>query len=74
MPPDQLRRIGEPFFTTKKSGNGLGLMISFKIIESHLGRVFVESEVNKGTVFNIVLPMEIVKDFSNDGIEKVGLV
>ncbi|MFE4897050.1 PAS domain S-box protein [Peribacillus butanolivorans] len=73
MPPDQLRRIGEPFFTTKKSGNGLGLMISFKIIESHLGRVFVESEVNKGTVFNIVLPMEIVKDFSNDGIEKVGL-
>ncbi|MFF2289860.1 PAS domain S-box protein [Peribacillus butanolivorans] len=72
MPPDQLRRIGEPFFTTKKSGNGLGLMISFKIIESHLGRVFVESEVNKGTVFNIVLPME--KDFSNDGIEKVGLV
>ncbi|MET3320215.1 UNVERIFIED_ORG: PAS domain S-box-containing protein [Peribacillus simplex] len=74
MPPDQLRRIAEPFFTTKKSGNGLGLMISFKIIESHLGRVFVESEVNKGTVFNIVLPMEIVKDFSNDGIEKVGLV
>ncbi|KRF61023.1 PAS domain-containing sensor histidine kinase [Bacillus sp. Soil768D1] len=75
MPPDQLRRIGEPFFTTKKSGNGLGLMISFKIIESHLGRVFVESEVNKGTVFNIVLPMEIVKDFSNDGIEeKAGLV
>ncbi|MFI8494283.1 PAS domain S-box protein [Peribacillus butanolivorans] len=74
MPPNQLRRIGEPFFTTKKSGNGLGLMISFKIIESHLGRVFVESEVNKGTVFNIVLPMEIVKDFSNDGIEKVGLV
>ncbi|MFB7639906.1 PAS domain S-box protein [Peribacillus butanolivorans] len=73
MPPDQLRRIGEPFFTTKKSGNGLGLMISFKIIESHLGRVFVESEVNKGTVFNIVLPMEIVKDLSNDGIEKVGL-
>ncbi|MFC9599913.1 PAS domain S-box protein [Peribacillus butanolivorans] len=74
MLPEQLMKIGEPFFTTKKSGNGLGLMISFKIIESHLGRVFVESEVNKGTVFNIVLPMEIVKDFSNDGIEKVGLV
>ncbi|MFD4817994.1 PAS domain S-box protein [Peribacillus butanolivorans] len=74
MLPEQLMKIGEPFFTTKKSGNGLGLMISFKIIESHLGRVFVESEVNKGTVFNIVLPVEMVKDFSNDGIEKVGLV
>ncbi|WP_251025303.1 MULTISPECIES: ATP-binding protein [unclassified Bacillus (in: firmicutes)] len=57
MPQEQLKRLGEPFFTTKKSGNGLGLMISFKIIESHLGNVFVESEVNKGTVFNIVLPI-----------------
>ncbi|MFJ9382435.1 PAS domain S-box protein [Peribacillus sp. NPDC101481] len=57
MPPEQLKRLGEPFFTTKKTGNGLGLMISFKIIESHLGNVFVESEVNKGTVFNIVLPI-----------------
>ncbi|AMM95534.1 PAS domain S-box protein [Peribacillus simplex] len=56
MPPEQLKRLGEPFFTTKKSGNGLGLMISFKIIESHLGNVFVESEVNRGTAFNIVLP------------------
>ncbi|MGE7184274.1 PAS domain S-box protein [Peribacillus sp. NPDC006672] len=58
MPPEQLKRLGEPFFTTKKSGNGLGLMISFKIIESHLGNVFVESEVNRGTAFNIVLPMK----------------
>ncbi|TKH14089.1 PAS domain S-box protein [Peribacillus simplex] len=57
MPPEQLKRLGEPFFTTKKTGNGLGLMISFKIIESHLGNVFVESEVNKGTVFKIVLPI-----------------
>ncbi|TVX84083.1 PAS domain S-box protein [Peribacillus simplex] len=57
MPPEQLKRLGEPFFTTKKSGNGLGLMISFKIIESHLGNVFVDSEVNKGTIFNIVLPV-----------------
>ena len=57
IPPEQLKRLGEPFFTTKKSGNGLGLMISFKIIESHLGNVFVESEVNKGTSFKIVLPI-----------------
>lgn len=57
IPPEELKRLGEPFFTTKKSGNGLGLMISFKIIESHLGNVFVESEANKGTVFKIVLPI-----------------
>lgn len=60
IPPDQLRKLGEPFFTTKKSGNGLGLMVSFKIIESHLGQVFVDSEINKGTIFNIVLPLNIL--------------
>ena len=62
IPPNQLRKLGEPFFTTKKSGNGLGLMVSFKIIESHQGRVFVESEVDKGTVFNIVLPLELLQE------------
>lgn len=53
---EKLKKLGEPFFTTKKNGNGLGLMVSFKIIESHNGKVFVESEPNKGTTFNILLP------------------
>lgn len=53
---EKLKKLGEPFFTTKKNGNGLGLMVSFKIIESHNGRVYVESELNKGTTFNILLP------------------
>ncbi|WML44915.1 PAS domain S-box protein [Neobacillus sp. PS3-40] len=56
IPKEKLSRLGEPFYTTKKSGNGLGLMVSFKIIESHNGKVFVESELNKGTTFNILLP------------------
>ncbi|RFU65350.1 PAS domain S-box protein [Peribacillus glennii] len=56
IPAEKLKRLGEPFYTTKKTGNGLGLMVSFKIIESHNGRVIVESELNKGTRFNIVLP------------------
>ncbi len=53
---EKLKKLGEPFYTTKKNGNGLGLMVSFKIIESHNGKVFVESEPNKGTTFNILLP------------------
>jgi PAS domain S-box-containing protein len=53
---EKLKKLGEPFYTTKKNGNGLGLMVSFKIIESHNGRVYVESELNKGTTFNILLP------------------
>jgi PAS domain S-box-containing protein len=56
---EKLSKLGEPFYTTKKNGNGLGLMVSFKIIESHNGKVFVESEPNKGTTFNILLPTKI---------------
>jgi PAS domain S-box-containing protein len=56
IPEEQLERIGQPFFTTKKLGNGLGLMVSFTIIESHHGSVQIESEVNKGTTFQIILP------------------
>ena len=56
IPAEKLEKLGEPFFTTKKNGNGLGLMVSFKIIESHNGKVYVESEPNKGTTFNILLP------------------
>lgn len=56
IPEEKIKRLGEPFFTTKKTGNGLGLMVSFKIIESHNGRVLVESKLNKGTSFSIVLP------------------
>jgi PAS domain S-box-containing protein len=56
IPKEKLKQLGEPFYTTKKNGNGLGLMVSFKIIENHNGKVFVESEPNKGTTFNILLP------------------
>jgi PAS domain S-box-containing protein len=59
IPEEKLKKIGEPFYTTKKNGNGLGLMVSFKIIESHRGKVFIESELNKGTTFNIQLPTKI---------------
>lgn len=59
IPPERLKKLGEPFYTTKKTGNGLGLMVSFKIIEGHKGRIVVESEINKGTTFNILLPAEI---------------
>lgn len=56
IPEEKLKNIGEPFYTTKQNGNGLGLMVSFKIIESHNGKIYIESELNKGTTFNIILP------------------
>jgi PAS domain S-box-containing protein len=56
MTPDVLARIFEPFFTTKKNGQGLGLATCFSIICRHGGCIFAESELNKGSVFHILLP------------------
>ncbi len=57
--PENLKRIFEPFFTTKrdKKGTGLGLSVSKKIIDNHRGKMFIESEVGKGTVIKILLPL-----------------
>ncbi|MFC0270465.1 PAS domain S-box protein [Metabacillus herbersteinensis] len=54
----KLKRLGEPFYTTKDRGTGLGLMVSYKIVEEHHGTVEVESEVGKGTTFHISLPIQ----------------
>lgn len=56
MPADILQRIGEPFHTTKPEGNGLGMMIVKRIIESHGGRLRVDSEVDNGTTVEVFLP------------------
>ncbi len=54
---ENLKKIFNPFFTTKINGTGLGLAISKKIIDEHGGIIKVESEENKGTVFKIYLPI-----------------
>lgn len=60
IPPENLNKIFDPGFTTKGVGvgTGLGLAISYKIIEEHGGRIEVESEVGKGTVFTLHLPVD----------------
>ncbi len=53
IPEAIMARLGEPFFTTKTIGTGLGLMITFNIIKNHDGKVHVDSEVNKGTTIEV---------------------
>lgn len=53
--PEVEARLFDPFFTTKESGTGLGLAISARIVEKHGGLLRYETELNRGTVFEVVL-------------------
>ncbi|MBB5173329.1 PAS domain S-box protein [Texcoconibacillus texcoconensis] len=57
IPAKVLERLGEPFFTTKENGTGLGLMVSYKIIEEHNGAIDVNSSEGMGTTFIVRLPL-----------------
>jgi len=64
IPKENMNKLFDAFFTTKEAGKGtgLGLSISYKIIQDHYGRIDVESEIGKGTIFTIKLPV----NHSND--------
>lgn len=57
MTQDQINRLGEPYFTTKEKGTGLGMMVSFSIVKGMNGSINVTSEPHKGTCFSIKLPL-----------------
>jgi two-component system, NtrC family, sensor kinase len=59
IPKDVLPKIFDPFFTTKPigEGTGMGLSISYKIIQEHGGRITVDTEDGVGTVFTLLLPI-----------------
>lgn len=59
IPKEHLEKIGNPLFTTKEKGTGLGMMISKKIIEDHGGTMSIMSEVNKGTTIEVILPIRV---------------
>jgi two-component system, LuxR family, sensor kinase FixL len=56
IPQSELRNIFEPFYTTREHGSGLGLSISYKLIEAHSGEIWANSEAGRGTTFVIQLP------------------
>ena len=61
IPPENLSKVGTPFFTTKDTGTGLGLAICYKIAEAHNANMQIESS-STGTTFLIVFPIPSFKD------------
>jgi signal transduction histidine kinase/DNA-binding NarL/FixJ family response regulator len=57
IPPELISTIFEPFFSTKDDGSGLGLFISYGIMQNHNGSIDVESAVGKGTTFSLTFPL-----------------
>jgi len=76
---EHISSIYDPYFTTKKNGNGLGLTTSYSIINKHHGHIFVSSEYGLGTVFKVILPafklncMEptVIQDAKHEGDGKI---
>jgi len=68
IPAKLLSRVFEPYFTTKQSGSGLGLSVSYSIIRQHGGHLHIESETGVGTTCHIYLPAVEAK--AADGTEK----
>jgi two-component system NtrC family sensor kinase len=64
IPPENLDKIFEPFYTTKSSGKGtgLGLSVVYGIVEQHKGKISVESKINEGTKIKITLPIERITE------------
>ena len=65
IPKERIPYLGEPFYSIKEEGVGLGLMICYKIVETHQGKIIIESEVNKGSTFDVILP---ISPFPKQGI------
>ncbi len=62
--PENLEKLGKPFFSTKTKGIGLGLYIAYEIIRRHKGTIEAQSEFNQGTTFIIKLPLNY-ESFAN---------
>ncbi|HZO91224.1 MAG TPA: GAF domain-containing protein [Chthonomonadaceae bacterium] len=74
IPRADLKRIFQPFFTTKTKGTGLGLSIVQKIVDYHGGRVDVDSRVGFGTCFSILLPLRPPHDGADLTIEELPII
>jgi signal transduction histidine kinase len=66
IPDSAKHKVFKPNFTSKSSGTGLGLAMCANIIEGFNGKIYFESEVNKGTTFYVIIPLMHMKDNFNE--------
>ncbi|NEU32334.1 PAS domain-containing protein [bacterium LRH843] len=59
MDSERLKLVGEPFYTVKEKGTGLGLTVTYRIINEHNGKISIKSEVGNGTVVDVILPAAV---------------
>ena len=59
MDKDTQVKIFDPFFTTRKQGRGLGLVHTLKVVQAHQGRIHVKTGVGKGSIFKVILPVNL---------------
>ncbi len=57
IPEENRKKLFSPFFTTKKNGTGLGLAVTYRIVENHRGRIDMVSEPGRGTTFTVKIPV-----------------
>jgi two-component system NtrC family sensor kinase len=58
IPEENIHKLFDPFFTTKSAGTGLGLAVSYGIVQQRGGKIGVRSEVGQGSVFIVILPLD----------------
>jgi len=72
IPEEILAKLGEPFYTTKDKGTGLGLMVSHKIVQDHHGTLIIKSKVREGTEIEVVLPAYDAELWISQPVEQMG--
>jgi two-component system NtrC family sensor kinase len=70
LSPEEVEQIFEPFYTTKSRGTGLGLSVSYGIVQRHGGHIDVKSMPGSGTLFTVRLPLTFTGGESNDEFDK----
>jgi two-component system sporulation sensor kinase B len=68
MSTEQIARLGEPYYSLKENGTGLGLTVTYSILKNHGGSIRYKSEPNKGTIAIVSLPTYFANDKNGDDV------